>query len=117
MLSGNWFPSFHYNDLSGWKNEGMPLSTPSDEAAKLLDAFIAEVVFHDSDPTYGTMEDTSKQMFDADPDFVMGKTVKYCLESFGTNPRKETKLIFDSHKDFFLNQSHCQYSVVISWSK
>ena len=63
MLSGNWFPSFHYNDLSGWKNEGMVLSTTSDEAAKLLDAFIAEVVFHDSDPTYGTIENTSKKVF------------------------------------------------------
>lgn len=94
-MTGNWFPSFHYSDLNGWKNQGMLLSTPSDEAAKLLDAFIAEVVFHDSDPTYGTLENTSRQMFKADPDFVMGKTVKYCLESFGANPRKEAKLIYD----------------------
>jgi hypothetical protein len=95
MVSANWFPSFHYSDLNGWKNEGMHLSTPSDTAAKLLDAFIAQVIFHDSDPTYGNIESTSKQMFEADPDFVMGKTVKYCLESFGVNPKKETKLIYD----------------------
>ena len=113
MLSGNWFPSFHYNDLSGWKNEGMQISTPSDEAAKLLDAYIAEVVFHDSDPTYGTMEDTSKQMLNADPDFVMGKTVKYCLESFGANPRKETKLIFDINE--FIKSTECK--VLNKWEK
>ena len=95
MVSGNWFPSFHYSDINGWKNEGMLLSTPSDTAAKLLDAFIAEVVFHDSDPLYGNLENTSKLMFEADPDFAMGRTVKYSLECFGANPRKETKLIYD----------------------
>ena len=42
-----------------------------------------------------TFGNWTKQMFQADPDFVMGKTVKYCLESFGANPRKETKLIYD----------------------
>ena len=95
MVTGNWFPSFHYSDLIGWKNEGINLSTPSDTAAKLLDSYIAQVVFHDSDPTFGNLESTSKQMFEADPDFIMGKTVKYCLESLGANPKKETKLIYD----------------------
>ena len=98
MVSGNWFPSFHYSDLKGWKNEGMILSTPSDTAAKLLDVLIAEIVFHDSDPVYGNVEGTCKKMFEADPDFVMGKTVKYCLESFGANTTKEAKLICDINK-------------------
>ena len=98
MVTGNWFPSFHYSDITGWKNEGMLLSTPSDTAAKLLDAFITEIVFHDSDPIFGDVENTCKKMFEADSDFVMGKTAKYCLECFGKNPEKEKQLLFDINK-------------------
>ena len=115
MVVGNWFPSFQYLDSKGWKEEGMLLSTPSDTAAKMLDAFIAEVIFHDADPIYGNTENTTKQMFEADPDFVMGKTVKYCLESFGANPKKETKLLYDINQ--FIQEAETKKDHLSTWEK
>ena len=116
MVVSNWFPSFQYSDLSSWKNEGMHLSTPSDSAAKLLDAFIAQVVFHNDDPTIGNVEATCKKMFEADPDFVMGKTVKFCLEAFAANPKRQTKLFYDINQ-FVKETSSTKNSSLTSWEK
>ena len=46
-----WYP-FQYNDLAGFKNDGIELGTSSNEAAKHYDAFITGVVFADDDPAY-----------------------------------------------------------------
>ena len=40
-----WFP-FQYRDIKGWHQDNLPLSTPSDEAAKFIDATIAQMVYN-----------------------------------------------------------------------
>jgi len=47
---GSWFP-FEYRDVSGWKAEGLPLtSSSSSEAAKMLDATVAQFSLLNADP-------------------------------------------------------------------
>lgn len=81
----NWFP-FHYRDVLAWRAEGLELSTPSDQAAKLLDAVITEACFYDADPVHGRIDQTLKAMLQADPDFVMGRCVSHVMEVLGGFP-------------------------------
>jgi|FrelakmetLWP11LW_1041352.scaffolds.fasta_scaffold589626_1 hypothetical protein len=45
----SWFP-FNYRDQKGWHADGLPLTTHSDEAAKMLDAAMTELILHENDP-------------------------------------------------------------------
>ena len=44
-----WFP-FEYRDLKTFHQDNLPLSTPSNEAAKLYDSFITQMAMYDQDP-------------------------------------------------------------------
>ena len=48
-LSMTWFP-FEYRDLKTFHQDNLPLSTPSNEAAKLYDSFITQMAMYDQDP-------------------------------------------------------------------
>lgn len=89
----NWFP-FNYRDTSAWHGDNLPLTTASNEAAKLLDCLIAQVNFHENDPVYGDVEATMAKMTQADPDFVMGQTVALTFQLLGSSGRKNPKMIY-----------------------
>ena len=44
-----WFP-FQYRDIQAFHKDNLPLSTSSNEAAKLFDSAITQLAFHDVDP-------------------------------------------------------------------
>ena len=45
----SWFP-FHYRDIKAFSDDNLPLSTTSNEAAKLFDSAITQLALHDNDP-------------------------------------------------------------------
>jgi hypothetical protein len=90
----SWFP-FNYRDVKAWNEDGLPLTTASNEAAKLLDSVTAQLVLHNDDPVFGNAETTIAKMMDADPDFVMGKTLALSLQLLGESPRMKPKLMYD----------------------
>ncbi|XP_020625456.1 tetratricopeptide repeat protein 38-like [Orbicella faveolata] len=58
--------------LQAWRKEGLLLSTTSNEAAKMFDATISQVVAHLEDDTVGGLETSVTRMLEADPNFLMG---------------------------------------------
>ena len=91
-----------FRDLSAFSNLGLEYSTPSDTAVKMLDALINQAIYHYSDEQLGGWAGASQKMFEADPDFAMGKIFTLGLECFGGNPAKSDqprkKLIDFSNK-------------------
>lgn len=66
------FAHYHWRDVDAWRKEGLPLSTTSNEAAKMYDATLTQVIAHMDDPTLGGLEGSVSRMLQADPDFLMG---------------------------------------------
>ena len=87
-----WFP-FHYRDIKAFKDDNLPLSSTSNEAAKLFDSAITQLAFHDVDPLYGNFEETLGKLLQTDPDFIMGRVMALSLQLFAESPRKKPKLL------------------------
>ncbi|XP_037033076.1 tetratricopeptide repeat protein 38-like isoform X2 [Bradysia coprophila] len=67
-----------------WTNEGIPLGTQSNEAAKLYDATITQYVGLYDDANFNGIGGSLNKMLEADPDFIAGKALKYGLELMST---------------------------------
>ena len=78
-----WFPDFHYRDVAGWRAEGLPLTTTSDEAAKFLDAAVAQMALMDNDDSVGGLEGSLAKAAEADPEMVMPKVFMMGAEAMG----------------------------------
>uniref|UniRef100_A0A665WAZ9 Tetratricopeptide repeat protein 38 n=1 Tax=Echeneis naucrates TaxID=173247 RepID=A0A665WAZ9_ECHNA len=63
-----------------WRDEGLQLSTSSNEACKLYDALITQYVKWRNDETLGGFEGCISAMQAADPNFVMGHVISTGLE-------------------------------------
>ncbi len=55
---------------------GIELSTTSNEAAKYLDATIAQMTLIATDPQVGGMAESMKKMMEADPELVVGQVIQ-----------------------------------------
>ena len=78
-----WFP-FNYRPVRAWREDlGVELTTTSDEAAKHLDAAVAQLVLMDADPAYGGMDKAMQKAMAADPNFFMIKVLGANFEAQG----------------------------------
>ncbi|KAK2548284.1 Tetratricopeptide repeat protein 38 [Acropora cervicornis] len=59
----------HWRDLDAWKGEGLPLTTTSNEAAKMYDATVTQYTGWYDEPSVGGIEGSLSKMITADPDF------------------------------------------------
>jgi hypothetical protein len=59
----------NWRDCSEWKNEGLSMNTTSNEAAKLYDITLSQFVGWYENLQYGGIENTIKNMINADPNF------------------------------------------------
>jgi len=100
------FPD-QFRDLAGFSSQGLSYSTPSNTAVKMLDALINQAIYHYNDEQLGGWAGTAEKMFEADPDFAMGKIFTLGLECFASNREKTAeprKKLFDlSSKSKTLN--------------
>lgn len=83
MATAEWFP-FQYRPVQQWHAVGLPITTPSDEAAKFLDSALAQMILMDSDTQMGGMEEAWKKAMQADPDFFFAKVVMATMEVQGS---------------------------------
>ncbi|XP_044535215.1 tetratricopeptide repeat protein 38 [Gracilinanus agilis] len=74
-------PSSH---LQAWKDEGLSLSTTSNEACKLFDASLTQYVTWTNDKSLGGLEGCFSKLKAADPTFVMGHVISNGLALIGT---------------------------------
>ncbi|XP_005104787.1 tetratricopeptide repeat protein 38 [Aplysia californica] len=79
-----------WRSAQDWKDQGLPLSTASNEACKLYDAILTQYAGWYDEESFGGMEGTLEKLKAADPDFVMGQVVANGLELLGTG--RNTKL-------------------------
>ncbi|GCC37702.1 hypothetical protein chiPu_0016208 [Chiloscyllium punctatum] len=71
-------------DCKAWQDIGLPLSTTSNEACKMYDAFLSQWVSWTNDPSLGGIEGCKTRLQAADPDFVMGHVLINGIELTGT---------------------------------
>uniref|UniRef100_A0A4W3JY02 Tetratricopeptide repeat protein 38 n=1 Tax=Callorhinchus milii TaxID=7868 RepID=A0A4W3JY02_CALMI len=67
-----------------WQDVGLPLSTTSNEACKMYDALLTQLVSFSNDQSLGGIEGCISRLQVADPDFVMGQVIVNGLELIGT---------------------------------
>ena len=60
-------------DCQAWRDDGLEMSTTSNEAAKFLDHALDQMFCHVPDQTVGGVMGTINKMLEADQDFVMAK--------------------------------------------
>ncbi|XP_022806071.1 tetratricopeptide repeat protein 38-like, partial [Stylophora pistillata] len=70
----------HWRDVDAWRKEGFLLSTTSNEAAKMFDASLTQVVAHLDDDSVGGLQNSVTRMLEADPDFALGHVVASIFE-------------------------------------
>ncbi|XP_076333010.1 tetratricopeptide repeat protein 38-like isoform X3 [Tachypleus tridentatus] len=70
----------HFRDGKEWAQEGLVLSTPSNEACKYFDSALTQFVGLYDDETSGGLKVTLENMRAADPDFVMGHVMSLGLD-------------------------------------
>lgn len=75
-------------------HEGNPLSTSSNDACKMYDAALSQIVGWYNDPNLGGLDQTFKLMEREDSDFVMGRCLKICslLADTGRHPKNDPYL-------------------------
>ncbi|KAK3741173.1 hypothetical protein QZH41_012619, partial [Actinostola sp. cb2023] len=59
-----------------WKKEGFVFSTPSNEAVKLYDAAVSQIIQYYDNESLGGLEKTIHGVIEADPNYVMGYLLK-----------------------------------------
>ncbi|XP_050392408.1 tetratricopeptide repeat protein 38 isoform X1 [Patella vulgata] len=74
----------NWRDCQQWRDEKLPLTTTSDEAAKMFDAVVTQYVGWYDDVSVGGIDEAVNKMITADPQFVMGNVVKNGLDLLGT---------------------------------
>jgi hypothetical protein len=83
----------NWRDCQEWKNESLPMNTTSNEAAKLFDISLSQIVGFYEEKQYGGIFQSMSKMVEADPTFVLGHCLKIGVESFGNSA------IFGSQSD------------------
>ncbi|XP_075408764.1 tetratricopeptide repeat protein 38 [Tenrec ecaudatus] len=71
-------------DCQAWKDAGLPLSTPSNEACRLYDATLTQYVKWTNDKSLGGLEGSLEKLKAADPTFAMGQVISNGLLLIGT---------------------------------
>ncbi|XP_015795476.1 tetratricopeptide repeat protein 38 [Tetranychus urticae] len=74
----------HWRGIMEWSYEGLPLSSPSNQACKMYDAALTQIVGFYDDPLLNGLEGTFNSMFDSDPDFVLGRCLQINLMILST---------------------------------
>ncbi|PAV89894.1 hypothetical protein WR25_15211 [Diploscapter pachys] len=80
-------------DCQAWKDAALELSTTSNEAAKLFDALLRQIVSWSDCDALGGIDSTLKKMVEADPDAILPRAFVLGLTGLGTGhtPRVDEK--------------------------
>ncbi|WKX97898.1 hypothetical protein Q1695_013528 [Nippostrongylus brasiliensis] len=81
-------------DLEGWRSSKLPLSTPSNECAKLLDAAVRQFVSWSDCEKLNGLDETLRAMSAADENAVLPRAFALGLEAIGTGVGARTNAAF-----------------------
>lgn len=95
---GSWCAE-NLRDAKAWSDQKLPINVSSDQAAKLFDASIRQLVSWIDCKQLGGLESTMAQMHDAEPEFLMGRVFKLGLNALGTGRSIRTDLAFGKELD------------------
>ncbi|XP_076307324.1 tetratricopeptide repeat protein 38-like isoform X1 [Tachypleus tridentatus] len=74
----------HFRGGKEWADEGLVLSTPSDQACKLFDSALSQLIGWYDDKRFGGLKTTLENIKIADPDFVMGHVMSLGIDLIGS---------------------------------
>ena len=75
----------NWRDCDAWRQQSLPMNTTSNEAAKLYDVSLSQLVgFYENKQFNGLLPSLSR-MVEADYTFVLGHCLKMGVEILGTN--------------------------------
>lgn len=99
-----------WRDCQEWRHEGLLLTTPSNEAAKLYDAALTQYVGWYDDASVGGLEQTLSKLLEADQEFVMGHVINNGIQLIGTgtNPKLDNNLRQNLERCYKLASSGCR---------
>ncbi|XP_015357276.1 tetratricopeptide repeat protein 38 isoform X2 [Marmota marmota marmota] len=95
-------------DCQAWRDAGLPLSTPSNEACKLFDATLTQYVKWTNDKNLGGIEGCLSKLRAADPTFAMGQVISNGLVLIGTGSSVRLDRELDLAVKTMVETSHTQ---------
>ncbi|XP_076457279.1 tetratricopeptide repeat protein 38-like [Babylonia areolata] len=98
-------PHCNWRTVEEWGRLNVPLSTTSNEASKMYDAALTQLMAKRDDPSVGGLSSTIKTMLEADTDFVVGQCLSLGLQMFSGSVTPDTDL------DFRHSLDHLTHSV------
>ncbi|KAI6242714.1 Tetratricopeptide repeat protein 38 [Aphelenchoides fujianensis] len=72
-------------DCQAWKDAGLPLSTTSNEAARLFDGTLRQLVAWADCPQLGGLEASGAKLLAADPDCIIGRCLVLGMDALGSS--------------------------------
>ena len=75
----------NFRDCKAWLDEKLPMNTTSNEASRLYDAALTQLVGFYDDPKLDGLLGSLESMVNEDPDFILGLCLKYGFTLFGAN--------------------------------
>ena len=79
MNNDNW------RDCDAWRKQNLSMNTTSNDAAKLFDVSLSQLIGYYDNKNYDGLESSLNSMIAADPDFVLGHCLKTGIELLGSN--------------------------------
>jgi len=77
--------SVEWRDCAAWRDQGLPVSTTSNEACKLYDASLSQLTGYYESAQLGGFSASVDAMLSADPDFVLGQCFKLGVNLLGSD--------------------------------
>jgi hypothetical protein len=74
-----------WRDCSAWKDEGLPMNTTSNEASKLFDASLSQLVGWRELDEFNGLETSLNAMLEADSNFILGHVLKHGIDLIGSS--------------------------------
>jgi hypothetical protein len=90
----------NFRDCDAWRQENLPMNTTSNEAAKLYDVSLTQLVGWYENAQYNGLVNSLKKMTEVDPTFILGQCLKYDIELLGSNPMLNNKESMKNVDDF-----------------
>ncbi len=95
MLHSNW------RDCDAWRKENLPMSSTSNEACKLFDVVLSQIVGLYENKQFNGLVESLNSLVNADSQFVLGNCLKLGIELLGSNALLNNQKFYE--ENFVLN--------------
>jgi hypothetical protein len=89
----------NWRDCDAWRKSNLPMNTLSNEAAKLYDITLSQLMRWREDQQYGGLLNSLNKMINADPDFILGQCLKTGVELMGSSLNHNSQKSYEKVKN------------------